>query len=73
MDSTVFNPAQQELLNMMSYVKTPESLKELRKVIASYFAQKAKESINKMWEKGELSDEKFESFKTLHERTPYKR
>ena len=73
METTALNQAQLDLLRMMSYIKTPESLQELRKVIAMYFAKKTRDSINKMWETGELNDEKFDSFKTLHERTPYDR
>lgn len=73
MEPTVLNQAQLDLLRMMAYIKTPESLEELRKVIVSYFAKKTRESIERMWETGELNDEKFESFKTLHEHTPYDR
>lgn len=72
MEATVLNPAQQELLDMMAFVKSPESLKELKKVITIYFAKKARESVDEMWKTGELNNAKFESFKTLHERTPYK-
>lgn len=73
MEATVLNQAQLDLLRTMSYIRTPESLNELRKVIKSYFAKKTKESIDHMWETGKLNEEKFESFKTLHERTPYDR
>ena len=38
MEATVFNPAQQHLLQMMSYVNTPEALSELDNVISAYFA-----------------------------------
>ena len=71
MEATVFNQAQIDLLRMMSFVKTDEIMNELKKVIAQYFAQKARREMDKMWETGEMNDEKFNSFKTLHERTPY--
>lgn len=73
MKATVFNPAQLELLRMMSFVKTDDSMKELKTVIAQYFANKAKQEMEKMWATGEMNDAKFESFRTLHERTPYKK
>lgn len=73
MEATVLNQAQLDVLRMMSYIQSPESLQDLKNVIANYFAKKAEDSIKKMWVTGELNDEKFESFKTLHERTPYDR
>ena len=35
-------------------------------------ARQAQEEINRLWETGELNEEKVESFRHLHERTPYK-
>lgn len=71
METTVFNTAQLELLKMMSFFNTPESLQELKQVISNYFAQKADEEMNRLWADGTLTDEKVESFRHLHERTPY--
>lgn len=73
MQATVFNPAQIELLRMMSFVKTDTAMKELKGVIAQYFAQKAKETMDEMWRNGEMDMNKFNSFRTLHERTPYRK
>ena len=73
MAATVLNQAQLDLLSMMQWVKSPETLADLKQVISDYFARKAKEEIDAMWARGELTQEKFEAFKTLHERTPYKR
>ena len=72
MEATVFNQAQMQLLEMMSFVKTPESLADLKQVISDYFARKAQEEIDHLWETGELDEEKVESFRRLHERTAYK-
>ena len=66
-----FNQAQMQLLDMMSFVKTPEALSDLNKVISDYFARKADEEMNKLWDEGFLNDEKIEQFRHLHERTPY--
>lgn len=70
--NTVFNSAQLELLDMMSHVKTPETLKDLRKVIRKFFAQKLEDTLSSMWAEGSLNEEKVESFRNLHEHTPYK-
>ncbi len=60
-----------QILDMMSFVKTPEALKDLKQVISDYFAQKADAEMNKMWNDGILTEERVESFRHLHERTPY--
>ena len=72
MEATIFNQAQMQLLEMMSFVRTPEALADLKQVISDYFARKAQEVIDKRWENGELNDAKIESFRHLHERTSYK-
>lgn len=71
MEATVFNPAQLQLLEMMSYVKSDESLEELKQAISNHFAVLAQKEIDRLWETGELNEEKVESFRTLHERTSY--
>lgn len=72
MGATVFNQAQMQLLEMMPFVSTPESLADLNKVISDYFAQQAQREIDRLWETGELNESKVESFRALHERTHYK-
>lgn len=71
MEQTVFIKAQLELLNMMSFVNSPQALSELKHIMSQYFASRAQDMMNEMWESGEMNDEKFESFRNLHERTPY--
>lgn len=72
MERTIFNPARMELLEMMSFVDSPEALSQLKKVISDYFAKQAQEKIDRLWESGQLDEKKVESFRNLHERTPYK-
>lgn len=69
--NTHFNQAQLKLLDMLSYVKTPQTLHDLENVISDYFAQKAQNEMEKMWQEGTLNDGKIEEFRYLHERTPY--
>lgn len=69
--STHFNEAQLRVLDMMSFVKTPEAWSDLQVALSDYFARKAQEEMEKMWKAGDLSEEKIESFRHLHERTPY--
>ena len=65
------NQAQLQLLDMMSFIKTPEALRDLNKVISDYFVKKADEEMTKMWNEGTLNEEKIESFRNIHERTAY--
>lgn len=73
MKTTVLNDAQLDLLNMMHWINNPETLADLKQVISDYFAKKAKEEIDAMWARGDMTTEKFNSFEHLHERTPYHR
>lgn len=73
MAATVLNDAQIDILNMMQWVKSPEALTALKQAISDFFARKAEDEMNDLWARGEMTQEKFESFATLHERTPYRR
>ncbi|MCD8387701.1 MAG: dephospho-CoA kinase [Bacteroidales bacterium] len=64
-------PAQIEILEMMSFIKSDEMLKELKQVIASYFSKLAQDEVDRLWETGEFTQEKWESFRHLHDRSPY--
>lgn len=72
MERTVFNSAQLEILNLMAYAKSKETLSDLKQAISDFFAQKVDEEIDRMWQNGEMNDDCVESFRNLHERTPYK-
>lgn len=73
MKATVLNDAQLDLLNMMHWINSPEILADLKQVISDYFAKKAKEEMDAMWTRGDMTQEKFNSFEHLHERPPYHR
>ncbi len=65
------NPAQIEVLNMMSFINTESSWQHLKEALAKYFAQQLEDEIDSLWEDGTLTEQKVEGFRTLHERTPY--
>ena len=56
---------------MMSLFDTPEAVADLKQAMSNYFAQKAEAEIDSLWANGTLNEAKVESFRTLHERTPY--
>lgn len=72
MAATVLNEAQLEMLRMMSVVKSPEVLADLKQAVSDFFARKARQEIDSLWESGELTEEKTELFRHLNERTPYR-
>ena len=69
--ATTLNEAQLQILDMMSFIKSEETLNDLKKVISDFFAQQAQDEIDRLWENGELNETKVERFRKLHERTPY--
>ena len=70
MKSMVFNPAQMQLLEMMSYVKSEKALNGLKQAISDYFAVQAQNEIGCLWQTGALNEEKVDKFRHLHECTP---
>lgn len=69
--TVTLNQAQLQLLDMMSFIKTPEALSDLNRVILDYFVKKVDAALNKMWDEGTLNEERIEGFRHLHERTAY--
>ena len=69
--TATMNQAQLQILDMSSFIKTPEALRDLNKVISDYFVQMADAELDRMWNEGTLNEERIENFRHLHERTPY--
>ena len=72
MERTVFNAAQLQILDLMSYVESEDTLNEIRDMLSNYFAQKAEKAIDKLWDSGQINDSTIEGWKKEHMRTPYK-
>lgn len=73
MERTVFNNAQLEILDLMSYVESEDTLNEIRDILSRYFAEKEQKEIDKLWEAGTINDTVVEDWKNEHMRTPYNR
>ena len=73
MERTIFNTAQLEILDLMAYVESEDTLNEIRDMLSRYFAEKAQKEIDKLWEEGTINDIVVEGWKTEHMRTPYTR
>lgn len=61
-----FNEAQLELLKVFSKISNEKELLEIKKLIAQYYAKKATEEANRIWEERGLTQEDME--KWLHEK-----
>ncbi len=73
MENTVFNPAQQHILQIMSYVKTPEVLANIEKLLADYFSEQIDDEMDKLWDEGKIDSGIIDSWLNEHMRTPYKK
>ena len=65
------NRAQLQILDMLSFIKAPEALRDLNKVISDYFVQMADAELDRMWKEGTLNEERIESVRHLHECTTF--
>ena len=45
MERTVFNAAQLQILDLMAYVESEDTLNEIKDMLSNYFAQKAEREI----------------------------
>lgn len=71
-ERTALNAAQLDFLQLLGHIKTVEELDELRQVVSDFYARKAEEAMNRLWETGQWSKEKDEEILRTHLRTPYK-
>ena len=69
---TPLNAAQMDFLQLLGHIKTVEELEELSQVVSDFYARKAEEGMNRLWETGQWSKEKDEEMMKAHLRTPYK-
>ena len=67
-----FNPAQYEVLNMLSCLNKEEDVIALRTVIVQFLNTRLQNEIERLWDDGTLTEEKVSSWSHEHMRTPYK-
>ena len=63
---TPLNAAQLDFLQLLGHIKTVEELEELRQVVSDFYARKAEEAMNRLWETGQWSKEKDEEILKTH-------
>jgi len=62
------NHAQLHFLQILSHIKTDETLKDLKRLVRNYYAQQLQQESDKYWAQGKISDNVLNE----HLRTPYK-
>ena len=67
-----FSPFQIEMLELVSRVSSEVEMQDIRRMLGQYFAKRAEDAIDRLWDEGVLSNEVIEGWKTEHMRTPYK-
>ncbi len=69
--SMELNRAQLSILRLLGRMKSVEQVEELRQVISNYYARKATEEMDMLWDNGIWSEEKNNAVLGEHLRTPY--
>ena len=72
METTVFNKAQLEMLDIMANIRSDEEFNELRRAISEFFAHRADEEMEKLWQSGKWNEQTLKELGNAHYRTPYK-
>lgn len=72
MEAITFSPAQMHLMTLMSHIKSPRALDQLKEQLADFYARQIDDEMEKLWESGEWNEQKLQSLQDAHFRTPYK-
>jgi len=62
------NQAQLHFLQILSHIKTDETLMDLKRLVRDFYAGQLQKEADKYWEEGKISD----NLLNEHLRTPYK-
>ena len=68
-----FNEMQLEVIKLFTREMTTDDMKAIKRLIVRYFAQKAIESANSVWDEKGWTKENEADLLNIHERTPYTR
>ncbi|MBO4250983.1 MAG: hypothetical protein J5884_06985 [Paludibacteraceae bacterium] len=60
-----------DLLRVVDRIKTVDEILVIRNVLANYYAQKAEEEMDRLWENGTINEQVIEQWGKEHMRTPY--
>ncbi len=64
---------QLELIKIFSYQLPNNQIKDIKNILAKYFADKASDEMDKLWDENNWSDETMTDWTNEHMRTTYKK
>lgn len=67
-----FTPFQIEMMELVSRVNSEVEMQDIRRMLGQYFAKRAEDAKDRLWDEGVLNDSVMEEWKSEHMRTPYK-
>ena len=70
--SKPFTPFQIEMLEMVSRISSEAEMQDIRRMFGQYFAKRAEDALDRLWDEGVLDESVMEEWKNEHMRTPYK-
>lgn len=70
--SKPFTPFQIEMLEMVSRISSEREMQDIRRMFGQYFAKRAEDALDRLWDEGVLDESVMEEWKNEHMRTPYK-
>ncbi len=66
------NQAQQAVLNVISCLQSEQDLADLKRTLIKFMNDRLQRKMDKLWESGEMSNEKLQEMQSEHLRTAYK-
>ena len=63
---------QLELVKLFSYKVAENQVLEIKQLLSNYFADKATEEMDRLWDENNWSEETMKEWSNEHLRTPYK-
>lgn len=71
MEAITFTPAQVQVLNLVSRIRTTVGLEKLRQQLAAFYAKQIDEEMDALWENGQFDEKRMQELRGSHFRTPY--
>lgn len=66
------NQAQKAVLNVISCLQSEQDLADLKRTLVKFMNDRLQREMDKLWESGEISNEKLQEMQSEHLRTAYK-
>ena len=68
LQSKPFTPFQIEMLELVAKVTSESEMRDIRRMLGQYFAKRAEDAIDKLWDEGVINDGVIEEWKNEHMR-----